>query len=631
MVVLLHWCICILFTTSLVSSQSVEFWGNITIDSVSSQPEVYNTSFRDVISVKISQEAVITYSFLANATVNDGSRFNHSMSLTISAGSHLLVKEDCKIYYISPISEEEKLDCIKYNDSVLLVDLQRFGNLSHFIIYGKYNVVADNSVPGPVRSFLSLKPLGEATKEMKGLSIFSEVALQTWPGFSISSPVPDILHLKNTTTVAVNVTDLSGSLADSYLKMYMPTTCENCKELEAQMSAVRVDLEHPSDISGKAIYLSETRTTENDAAIYLFDEANEEDSSKSLQFNAISKLQDYRSFRSGDILEQVYGLKFKDEFIWIGKTNMTVFDDQNQNIPFLEMSMFEYSNYEKFGEVSKKICIYLDHSSNSTGSAYDIMAILYFPPDVGFVKYSQYLQNIIKTPEKSIDIDGKTVKFNIPRMAFVHWSRIYFNVSYTINGSRQDGQRFMSILYEVVYKGWNDTDDRSSELRALTIVNGEPTKEETRYCPCPWNKKQKCACCKPGWCLCSVSKNPDMCGPCKSPCVCYSEIPGYRRPSTLSYGGTAISCGEIEPLQSYLKYRAISCQITQKGKRAMDLPPLVSTILGVDTKSNYLYGVGNNGKGYVQSEDEGQTWASIPQNVFDNAQRSSSFKKALLK
>lgn len=64
----------------------------------------------------------------------------------------------------------------------------------------------------------------------------------------------------------------------------------------------------------------------------------------------------------------------------------------------------------------------------------------------------------------------------IPRMAFVHWSRIYFNVSYTINGSRQDGQRFMSILYEVVYKGWNDTDDRSSELRALTIVNGEPTK-----------------------------------------------------------------------------------------------------------------------------------------------------------
>lgn len=66
--------------------------------------------------------------------------------------------------------------------------------------------------------------------------------------------------------------------------------------------------------------------------------------------------------------------------------------------------------------------------------------------------------------------------FQIPRMAFVHWSKIYFNVSFNINGSRQDGQRFMSILYEVVYKGWNDTDDRSSMIRALTIANGEPTK-----------------------------------------------------------------------------------------------------------------------------------------------------------
>lgn len=60
------------------------------------------------------------------------------------------------------------------------------------------------------------------------------------------------------------------------------------------MSAVGIDLEHPSDIYGKTIYVSETRTTENDAAIYMFDEANEKDSSKSLQFNAISKLQDYR-------------------------------------------------------------------------------------------------------------------------------------------------------------------------------------------------------------------------------------------------------------------------------------------------------------------------------------------------
>lgn len=31
----------------------------------------------------------------------------------------------------------------------------------------------------------------------------------------------------------------------------------------------------------------------------------------------------------------------------------------------------------------------------------------------------------------------------------------------------------MSILYEVVYKGWNDMGDRSFELWVLIIVNGE--------------------------------------------------------------------------------------------------------------------------------------------------------------
>lgn len=81
---------------------------------------------------------------------------------------------------------------------------------------------------------MGLRPFGEATKQMKGVSIFSEIALQSWPGFVISSPMPNILHLKNTTTVTVNVTDLSESLADSYLKMYMPTTCEDCKDFEGK-------------------------------------------------------------------------------------------------------------------------------------------------------------------------------------------------------------------------------------------------------------------------------------------------------------------------------------------------------------------------------------------------------------
>lgn len=68
----------------------MDLFGSIIIDSVSSQPELYNNSFRDVISVKISQEALITYSFQANATIKDSSSFNPGMYLTISAGNHLV-------------------------------------------------------------------------------------------------------------------------------------------------------------------------------------------------------------------------------------------------------------------------------------------------------------------------------------------------------------------------------------------------------------------------------------------------------------------------------------------------------------------------------------------------------------
>lgn len=60
-----------------------------------------------------------------------------------------------------------------------------------------------------------------------------------------------------------------------------------------QMLVVCVDLEYLLDIFGKVIYLSEIRMIENDVVIYLFDEVNEEDSLKFLQFNVVLKFQDY--------------------------------------------------------------------------------------------------------------------------------------------------------------------------------------------------------------------------------------------------------------------------------------------------------------------------------------------------
>ena len=64
----------------------------------------------------------------------------------------------------------------------------------------------------------------------------------------------------------------------------------------------------------------------------------------------------------------------------------------------------------------------------------------------------------------------------IPRMSFVQPTKISFNISYAaLNGSTPGG---LSIVYEVVFRGWNDTElegDRSSQLKALTIAEGDQT------------------------------------------------------------------------------------------------------------------------------------------------------------
>ncbi|XP_048739988.2 uncharacterized protein LOC125654196 [Ostrea edulis] len=395
------------------------------------------------------------------------------------------------------------------------------------------------------------------------------------------------------------------------------------------MSAISLDLVKPSDLHGKVYYHSDTRTTENDAAIFSFDGDKKDSSPGWIGFMAVSELLDYRKFQHGNMIEEAVGYKFKDEFIWIGTTNITVADDRNLNVPDIEMSISEFSNYEKFGEVTRKLRMTLDHSMNSTGSAYDIMVILYFSPELEYVKYTQYLQNVVRKPETSINIKGRKVIFNIPRMSFVHSSRIYFNVSCNVNTSALEEERRFRIVYEMVYRGWNDTKDRSTPLQALTFVEGEPKKEEKLICPCPWNATQKCVCCKPGQCLCYQTKDPEICGPCQKPCACATEIIGYRNSSRLSYSGVTITCGDLEPEGRYSRHRVISCRKAIQGQKTQEyLPALVSKVLGLDVKTRNLYGITNNGKGYVLSEDEGLSWVSIPHNNFIEIQASTTYLPA---
>ena len=58
------------------------------------------------------------------------------------------------------------------------------------------------------------------------------------------------------------------------------------------------------------------------------------------------------------------------------------------------------------------------------------------------------------------------------------------------------------------------------------------------------------------------------------------------------------------------------------------LSPIVGAILGTSPKERRIYGISNNGRGYVMSGDSGKSWVSIPRAVYKQAASRRSFVKA---
>ena len=81
---------------------------------------------------------------------------------------------------------------------------------------------------------MQIESFGQENDEVDGVTLFSEPVIKDWPRFGISPPYPPEIYMKNTTMVSISVTNLTRSLEDSYLKMYMPTTCEDCDKFEGK-------------------------------------------------------------------------------------------------------------------------------------------------------------------------------------------------------------------------------------------------------------------------------------------------------------------------------------------------------------------------------------------------------------
>lgn len=83
------------FVEALANAAALEMVGDIFVDSVSSSPELYNNSIRDLVAVKIRPEAVITYKFHVNVTLTQNPSHDLNLSLRILAENHSVLIYNC--------------------------------------------------------------------------------------------------------------------------------------------------------------------------------------------------------------------------------------------------------------------------------------------------------------------------------------------------------------------------------------------------------------------------------------------------------------------------------------------------------------------------------------------------------
>ncbi|XP_033745326.1 uncharacterized protein LOC117330883 [Pecten maximus] len=111
--------------------------------------------------------------------------------------------------------------------------------------------------------------------------------------------------------------------------------------------------------------------------------------------------------------------------------------------------------------------------------------------------------------------------------------------------------------------------------------------------------------------------------------MCFDILPEYFLYSYLAEenGGGFWACNNTGNPHDWRPF--VSCVFF--GENSQELKPLpstVATILGQDMTSENLYGVSNNGLGYVYSRNGGNDWISIPSSVYIRASNLPDFRMA---
>ncbi|XP_060080153.1 uncharacterized protein LOC132559542 [Ylistrum balloti] len=113
--------------------------------------------------------------------------------------------------------------------------------------------------------------------------------------------------------------------------------------------------------------------------------------------------------------------------------------------------------------------------------------------------------------------------------------------------------------------------------------------------------------------------------------MCRNILPEYLMYAILpeANGGGFWACNNSANPHDWRPF--VPCMFASENfQEIRPLPNTVATILGQDMTSGYLYGINNNGLGYVYSRNGGHNWISIPENVYIRAFNLPDFRMATL-
>ncbi|XP_071175837.1 uncharacterized protein [Mytilus edulis] len=492
-----------------------------------------------------------------------------------------------------------------------------------------------------IRSVLEVRPSTGTTS-----MIYSETIPVFVPSFNVTHTSPEKIRMRKQTSFNADITLPLFGVNNAYAKLYMPYNDNEAKITIADFAV--------SGISGVGIgatdilnsrlnsgitKFSRSMTSEEDTATITFPTLNITDAANDVIMLTLlcqGILQNFMGYSDGQNMEMDIGFKLNEDFIWIGSTNVSIDDDTDamDQRPILVTELTEIHRSIHHGTINCKMKLSIIHDDKSLGTAYNITVILYLPNTVSFVSSTRHVHyyDVVKRAHQFEE--DQTVRFELPRISFPHSSRIIFNVTMDTKTALYLNSDNTGITYEVLYSGWRTDGVFSVSLQYFEMMIDNIKDENTDLitgmkCSCPGDNDDKtCACCSKNACQCG-QQNPYNCVPCDSLDRCAETIKGYYQLSTLQdMNGTTYHCDDRTKLRPPRVFASCMARFSSGTEKV--LSPLVSVLLGLDYDNTILYGLSNNGQGYVFSSDLGTSWMSCSRAVYISALYNENFLNATL-